>query len=167
MSRTFFAVALALAMVQPVVAHAQDLRYGAWEADLSNASVATEATTVNQSGSRFGFICVISISQCTYYISAHTTCEPGSTSAVLINTDAGTLMSKITCTKLSGSYYNAIQDTADLHRAVTASNTIGIAIPMENGHFKVVRFSLAGANAAIYAVSNAAAASETKVDHMQ
>jgi hypothetical protein len=69
--------------------------------------------------------------------------------------------------KLGENYYNAISDTADLHTAIISSTTLGIAIPMESGQFKVVRFSLNGANTAIRAAANTAATYEKASDHFQ
>jgi hypothetical protein len=166
MLRSILAVVLTLATAFAVTAQGQTLTYGAWQADLGSAA-GTEASTVNESGSRFGFVCVVAINQCTYYISAHTTCTPGVASTILINTDAGALSSTITCTNLGGTYYNAIQDTSDLHDLVVKSKNLGIAFPMESGLFKVVRFSLDGAASAIYTAATKASELGKNADHMQ
>lgn len=167
MLRTIFVTAIALAMAFPLVAHAQYTRYGDWQADLHGSSTLTEAFTVNESGSTFGFICSASINRCMYYISVHTTCDQGSKSAILINADSGALESTITCTKLGDTYYSTIENSSDLSDAIATSSTLGIAIPMKSGQFKVVRFSLLGAGSAIGATAARVVELEKNTDHMQ
>jgi len=167
MARKFFMLAVTLAAALPMITRAQTTRYGDWQAELSASSTMAETFTVNQSGSIFGFICSASVNRCTYYISAHTTCDPGSTSTILINTDAGALTSTITCTKFGDNYYNAVQNTDILDKGITTSSNLGIAIPMKSGEFKVVRFSLVGANAATAAAAARVVELEKNTDHMQ
>ena len=167
MLRTFFMLATTLAAAFPFVTHAQKTRYADWQADLLGSSTLTEAFTVNESGSTFGFICSASVNRCMYYVSAHTTCDPGSKSAILINTDAGALQSTITCTKLGDTYYSTIENSNDLSNGISTSSTLGIALPMKSGQFKVVRFSLIGANSAIQAAASRVVELENNTDHMQ
>lgn len=165
MFRMLIACTAALLTAMPASTLAQSSRYGDWQVTVNAA--ATEASTVNQSGSILGFICVLSIDRCIYYVSAHTTCDQGGSSAVLINTDAGALVSTISCIKLGDNYYNSIQDSPDLDTAINKSTWLGIAIPMKSGQFKVVRFSLVGAFKATYEAAHQAAQLEKTVDHMQ
>ena len=167
MLRTFFISATTLAVAFPLVAHAQNARYADWQADLRGSSTLTEAFTVNESGSTFGFICSASVNRCMYYVSTHTTCDPGSKSAILINTDAGALDSTITCTKFGDTYYSTIENSNDLSNGIATSSTLGIALPMKNGQFKVVRFSLLGANSAIGATTARVLELEKNADHMK
>lgn len=149
---------LIIALFLTKSAFAEKVRSGEWWLDVSDSSLFTEAFTANQSGSTFGFICIASSNKCVYYVSPQTTCDEGSTSAVLINSDAGALYSTVKCTKLGDTYYSVIQETDSLHSAVMKSNEIGIAFPMKGGQFKVVRFSLVGANSAIRSAAEQAAA---------
>lgn len=166
MFRKILAVALPLVSVVPITTPAQTTQYGDWQTDLTSSEV-PEAFTVNLSGSIFGFICSVSIDRCVYYVSANTTCNQGSKSSILINTEAGALTSDIICTQLGNNYYNVIQDTQDLSNAMLKSTNIGIAIPMESGEFKVVRFSLMGSNAATGVVAARAVELQKYRDHMQ
>jgi hypothetical protein len=167
MLRKFIVLATTLAAGFPLVTYAQNTRYADWQADLHGSSTLAEAFTVNESGSTFGFICFASINRCVYYISAHTTCDPDSKSAILINTDAGALDSTITCTKFGDTYYSTIENSNDLSNGIATSSTLGIALPMKGGQFKVVRFSLLGANAAIGATAARVVELEKNTDHMQ
>lgn len=161
----YIALAAILAVVVPASALAQSSRHGDWT--VSADASGTEAATINKSGSIFGFACIVSIDRCIYYISTHTTCDQGASSAILISSDSGALASTINCIKLGDSYYNSIQSTSDLATAISKGTTIGIAIPMESGQFKVVRFSLIGASVAIPAAATRAAELAKDVDHMQ
>lgn len=51
--------------------------------------------------------------------------------------------------KLDDTYYSIIKETSTVQEVMMKSKNIGIAFPMGNGQFKVVRFSLIGSNAAI------------------
>lgn len=150
----------------PLISHAEKSKSGDWILDIDGDSDFTEAFTANQSGSALGFICSISANKCFYYISPQTTCEVGATGVILVNSDAGALSATTKCTKLSSAYYSVIQETNDIHSAVIESNNIGIAIPMKDGQFKVVRFSLRGANAAIGAAADRAANYAKKTDQL-
>lgn len=166
MRRMLLTTCILLLVAASSVAVAQKVRYGDWQVDLSS-STGTEAFTVNESGSIFGFVCFVSIDRCTYYISAHTTCDKGSKSTVLLNLDSGAATSTITCTEIDGTYYNALESSTDLATAIAASTTMGIAIPMQSGQFKVVRFSLNGANQATGAAARQATSLERNADHLQ
>lgn len=168
MTRKLFMLAATLTAAFPTITcAAQTTWYGDWQADLGASSTITEAFTTNQSGSIFGFICSASVNRCMYYISTHTTCDLGSTSTILISTDAGALTSTITCTKFGDNYYNAIQNTNDLNSGIAMSMNLGIAMPMKSGEFKVVRFSLVGAKAATGAAAARVVELEKNSDHMQ
>jgi hypothetical protein len=150
----------------PFAAYAEKSKSGDWWLDLDSSADLTEAFTANQSGSTLGFLCIISTGNCLYYVSPQTTCEAGHTGVILINSDVGALFSTTKCMKLGTTYYSVIQETNDVHSAITKSNNIGIAIPMKDGQFKVVRFSLRGANATIGAAAERAANSSKKSDQL-
>ncbi len=157
---------LLIVLLLPTLCFAEKTKSGDWWLDLQEDSTITEAFTGNNSGSTFGFACITSVNKCIYYISPQTTCEDGSTSIILINSDIGALSSSVTCTKLENTYYSVISDTENVHSAVLKSKNIGIAFPMESGQFKVVRFSLIGANSAILRASEKAAAMVKNTDQV-
>ena len=151
-------------LLSSAICYAETLRFGDWQVDLSFASEMTEAFTVNDSGSIFGAICVVSKDRCFYYVSPQVTCKEDDSSAVLINSDAGALSSTIICTKIADSYYSIIQETQNLLSLTSKSKNIGFAFPLADGKFKVVRFSLVGANDAILAAANKPIDKEKKRD---
>jgi hypothetical protein len=150
----------------PLFSYAEKSKSGDWVLDLDNTSGLTQAFTANQSGSTFGFICSISSNGCFYYFSPQATCEAGAAGGILINLDAGALSATTECAILGSSYYSLIKETKDIHLAIIGSNNIGIAIPMKDGQFKVVRFSLRGAEAAIRAAAEHASNFAKKTDEL-
>jgi hypothetical protein len=130
-------------------AYGKAIPSGDWWVDLDNETLVTEAFTSNQSGSSFGYLCLISTNSCAFYFSFQTKCNEGSSAPILLNTDIGSFTAQTKCTLLGSTNYNIIQDASSLSDAVFKSKNIGIAIPLEGGQFKVVRFSLNGANSAI------------------
>jgi hypothetical protein len=157
-------IQLLILLLLPLAALAERENSGDWWISISENDGYTEAFTANESGSTFGLVCLTNIDRCFFYISPQTTCNDGSASIVLINSDAGALSSKVTCTKLGDNFYSMIEDFDNVQSAIIKSNNIGIALPMESGLFKVVRFSLIGANAAIKKAADRAAAMVKKTD---
>ena len=106
----------------------------------------SEAFTVNDSGSQFGFLC--SDGSCVAYLDTKTACEDDATIPMVINSDSGAAYVLATCIHIKRDgetrYVSAIQDK-DVATAITTGSAIGFAIPMVGGQFKVVRFSLSGA----------------------
>lgn len=149
------AVMALLFVTTSVTVHAQNSRFGEWMVNLSNPATLTEAYTANESGSTFGMVCVATNSRCFYYVSPQVQCEEGALSAALINADAGAMASQIKCTKLGDSYYSIVEETESLTNLLAGSKNIGIAFPIDGGKFKVVRFSLNGAQDAISAATRA------------
>lgn len=133
----------------PGFVHSADEVHGDWKVSVFKDTQMTGTSTVNSSGSVFGLICVAKNSSCTFYVSPQTTCEDGTISDILINSEAGAFSTRIECMKLDDTYYSIIKETSTVQEVMMKSKNIGIAFPMGNGQFKVVRFSLIGSNAAI------------------
>lgn len=161
-----FRILAVIPLLIPSVGFSAGVLHGDWRSDFSEDALMTEAFTINSSGSVFGMIFLVSNDVCSFYVSTQTTCEEGASSSVLINTDAGALSAEIKCVKLGDSYYNMINETANVQGAVIKSKNIGIALPMESGQFKVVRFSLVGANAAITEAAERASSMQKTSDQI-
>ena len=144
-------------LVVPSFVYSADEIHGDWKVSVHKDTQMTDTFTANNSGSVFGMICIAANDSCLFYVSPQTTCEDEAISNVLINSDAGALSTEIKCMKLGDTYYSIIKETSAVQEAVMKSKNIGIAFPMENGQFKVVRFSLVGANAAIISATEKAA----------
>lgn len=126
----------------------QPQRIGDWTLDLSDSY--GEAFTVNDSGSRFGFLC--SRESCSFYLDFGLSCRRDSRVVMLVNAEAGATYVVSRCVGVrAGSdvrFIHAIQDR-DLLEAVSSGEAVGFAVPMEGGQFRVIRFRLHGAVTAI------------------
>lgn len=148
-----------------IAAPAQTLTYGTWQVSVEAQGTSVEASTVNESGSRLGLFCLVQVDKCIFYVTTQTTCTPNSTSTILVNADAGALTSSVTCTKLGDSYFNVIQDTTDMNGVISESNSLGIAMPLQGGLFKVLHFNLSGASNAIKSAEQQTSNLAKNLDH--
>jgi hypothetical protein len=117
---------------------------GSWMVDIGTTYA--EAYTANDSGSTFGFFCYGG--SCGFYLDTGARCDENSKTPYLINAESGSTFVIGTCVHLrSGGtvrYVNSFQDK-DIVTAISSGKLIGFAVPLANGDFKVVRFSLNGA----------------------
>lgn len=123
----------------------------------------SEAFTSNDSGSAFGFLC--NTDSCSAYLDTNNRCDEGVNVPILINAESGSayVSSKCTHFPLAGSVrYLAVIDDKQIATAIATGTVIGFAIPLASGEFKVVRFSLKGANSATELAVSAAKASKAK-----
>ncbi|MDE2342708.1 MAG: hypothetical protein KGL63_04845 [Betaproteobacteria bacterium] len=129
-------------------ASAEPLKVGDWWLTVQASSSLVETFTSNGSNSTFGLICGAS---CTFYLDTHTQCDEGEAIPMLVNSQSGSTYTVAKCEILTRGpitrYVSAFPDK-DIVTAISAGNVIGFAIPLVNGEFKVVRFSLNGAAAA-------------------
>lgn len=124
---------------------AEQQRVGDWTVDVSRSYA--EAFTGNDSGSTFGLICLTGT--CLFYLDNSVRCKENSKTPMLINADSGATYVIATCLHLTWNsggtrYVYTIQDK-DVVTAISSGATIGFAMPLESGQFKVTRFSLSGA----------------------
>ena len=117
-----------------------------------------EAYTASDTGATFGIICVRSANTCAFYIRSSTTCDNGSSSAVLENAPSGSANLTGACRPLTtqaGTIYAIVLTplTVLASSLGTDGQEIGFAEPMQGGQFRVYRFSTTGAGAAIEAVT--------------
>jgi hypothetical protein len=115
-----------------------------------------ETYTVNESGSTLGLLCTNT--DCSFYLRAGITCESGGSYLALINSESGALSHELSCVPLTLSgrteYVILIGNIESFASTVMRSTTIGFAIPMASGQFKVSRFSLRGSTKALETVVN-------------
>jgi hypothetical protein len=109
------------------------------------------AATANESGRILGQYCYLSDNTCIYTVSFGITCEEGDKHPVLVNSNTGVLSVDIICGHKMSANENAFYITPfdAIDNTVRNASTIGFALAMESGRFKVVRFSLAGSTYAI------------------
>lgn len=171
MSKTLgFIIVIYISVIQMTLpnAFAQQLpRFGDWYVNLSNPSLMTEAFTSNESGDTFGLVCVTASNKCRYYVNPGTICATGMTSVILINAMSGAISTSTDCTRLGNRDYNLIEDNMDMNDVVIRNTFLRFAIPMQNSLFKVVQFSLRGANQATTAALQGIIRSRENRDHMK
>jgi hypothetical protein len=135
-----------------VTSYAANRVFGDWLVSVENGVY--ETYIANESGSTLGLLCTES--DCSFYLRADITCESGGTYLALINSESGAASHELSCAPLTinnnTEYVLLIGDLKPFAEVVISSTTIGFAIPMANGQFKVSRFSLRGANKALEAV---------------
>ncbi|HEX6212168.1 MAG TPA: hypothetical protein VF136_15405 [Methylomirabilota bacterium] len=140
-------------------AHSQT--FGRWSVSADSDSYLWASTT-NDSGHALGQFCSLSEGSCVWLITMSPGCDPGEKYTALANTDAGAEAVGMICGgPLEGSpgrYGYAFNDFDRLTSLVTrGSSRIGIAIPLNGGQFRVVRFDLQGSQAALAAMRSTAA----------
>ena len=74
-------------------------------------------------------------------------------SPVLVNAESGAVSVVLTCRILDGVHYMTFTDFDAIGDVVQGNERFGIAFPMKDGRFTVMRFSLVGANPAVRAAS--------------
>lgn len=115
-------------------------RYGEWYVNMSGRSAF--ASTKNDSGSALGVICN---SSCAFFINPLIPCKQDARFPVLVNSPAGAFPVTLMCTQLERRYLYTATVSGTLLDAMEIGGELGVAMPMESGQFRVVRFSLTGA----------------------
>ena len=123
--------------------------YGDWSVGASDDGTIVTAETINESGASFGLVCLTSDGDCMWSLDAQPDCEHGATYPIMANTDSGAYSLTMRCAKSGSVKLLVFTDFAPLEEIVTNSQgRVGFAIPMKDGQFRVVRFSMSGAHKA-------------------
>ena len=108
------------------------------------------AATVNSDGRVLGQYCYFSDSSCVYLVSLGILCESGSEYPSILNSSAGVAEVRLVCGHMyQGENVFFIKPFDEVDNLVKQANNVGFAVAMEEGTFKVVRFSLSGSTYAI------------------
>lgn len=138
-------VVLLAALLATGQAGAQE-RVGDWQ--VLDADYGSIASTRNDSGAEFGKICFRESGDCIWMFTAQTQCADAGETPALLSTAAGAIFVTLHCFEQDGIKYNALSPYNLVSDAVKSPGRVGIAIPLTDGLFKVVRFSLTGSNGA-------------------
>jgi len=115
------------------------------------------AITTNSAEHILGQYCYIAKSTCFYVVSLDITCEHGSTYPAMVNSDKGADHIVLKCVhEYNGQNILAIYGFDKIDELVRTASHLGIAVPMENDKFKIIRFSLIGSSDAIDHMRDAA-----------
>ena len=115
------------------------------------------AITTNSAKQILGQYCYIGEGTCFYIVSLDVACEPGSTYPAIVNSDKGADHIVLRCVhEYQGHNILGIYEFDKVDELVREASHIGIAVPMENDQFEVIKFSLIGSSDAIDHMRNAA-----------
>jgi hypothetical protein len=154
-------LAVFLSLAQPTSAQGQT--YGTWSVGFTDSRSApfTYAYTTNDSGHVLGQYCYPKSDSCLWLVAMSTTCEKNQKYPVLVNSDAGAEGLQVYCAgemeDSPGKYTYAFTAFDRINEAVLKSSRLGIAIPLANDQFRVIRFELTGAERAVRVMRESAA----------
>ena len=121
-----------------------------WHWDLSYSDDYAYAATANSDGRILGQYCYYADGSCVYLVSLGILCEAGAEYPSILNSNAGVLDVRLICGHIyQGENVFFIKPFDDVDNIVMSADNIGFAVAMEEGTFKVVRFSLSGSTHAI------------------
>lgn len=120
-----------------------------WHWELSNEDY-SYAGTVNEKDRMLAQVCYYETGSCIYMVSLGITCEKDAEYPSLVNSNLGADHVMLLCAhKFEGENIFVFKDFDKIDGIIKEANRVGFAIPVESGHFKVVRFSLSGSKDAI------------------
>jgi hypothetical protein len=123
-------------------------RFGDWSVSISDDRTVVTAETANDSGNIFGLACFIAAETCYWVLTVGHSCTEGVPYLVLANAVSGASHHNLKCLIVKSNRFMVFQDFAAVETIVNNDARVGIAFPMENGLFTVMRFSLNGAKRA-------------------
>lgn len=157
-SNTFRALALAAvftcAAAQAAPALAEGLTLGPWSLELDDPEL-VYALNMNEAGSGLAQTCLPKIDSCVWMLLMSTTCEEGATYPILANSDAGASHLEVRCNGRFGRSelrMYAFTDFKAVDSIVRAARRVGFAVPLQRDQFRVIRFGLEQADAALGAL---------------
>jgi hypothetical protein len=120
---------------------------------------ATHASVMNESGFILGQYCDSRTGPCYWVLGMSARCKVGTRYPVLVNSDASAQSLEVGCTGetsgRTGIYGLVFTDSETIGSMIARSNRLGIAFPLKGDQFRVVRFDVTGAPAALAAARNA------------
>ena len=140
------------------IAQAQERTFGDWYVVRSDNGDMVAATLENGTQYMLGYRCFKELGRCAHVLVADIDCTDGQMYPVLVNSDYSSLSMNALCENntSTGKAELVLSEFDSIHKIMEKSNIVGFAIPMADGLFKVVRFSLRGANEAMQYASDTA-----------
>lgn len=156
-------IGIALLFVAGGVAQAQVQTFGDWSVVRSDNGDMVAATLENGTQYMLGYRCFKTLGQCAHVLVADIDCTDGQMYPVLVNSDYASLSMNALCenNKSTGKAELVLSEFDSIHKIVEKGTIVGFSIPLANGLFKVVRFSLNGASQAMQYASDSVGAAAT------
>ena len=115
----------------------------------------THASVMNESGFILGQFCDSRTGPCYWVLGMSARCKVGTKYPVLVNSDVSAQSLEVGCTGetsgRAGIYGLVFTDSETIGSMIARSNRLGIAFPLKGDQFRVVRFDVTGAPAALAA----------------
>jgi hypothetical protein len=135
-------------------AQAEGLTLGPWSLELDDPEL-VYALNMNEAGSGLAQTCLPKIDSCVWMLLMSTKCEEGSTYPILANSDAGARHLEVRCNGRFGTSELSMYAFADFKAVdaiVRSARRVGFAVPLQGDQFRVIRFGLEQADAALGAL---------------
>jgi hypothetical protein len=113
------------------------------------------AETANEAGASLGVMCFLDSQECAAFIITTNACKDGAAVPMMLNTATGADTITTVCRHIATDksrpplMMNVVNEFGTMKAAFANGGLVGVAIPMANGAFHVLRFSTAGAMKAI------------------
>ncbi len=156
-------VAVILVLLGVGIAQAQAQTFGDWAVVRSDNGDMVAATFENGTQYMLVYRCYKALGQCAHVLVADVDCTDGHIYPVLVNSDYSSLSMNALCDNntSTGKAELVLSEFDSIHKIIEKGTIVGFSIPMANGLFKVVRFSLNGASQAMQYASNSVGAAAT------
>lgn len=128
-------------------AHGHAQVYGSWTVENMTDERAIYAATINESGGLLGKTC--SADGCQWILTNTVNCQADAKYPALLNGDSGAWHVTLVCspnTKVASRY--TILEYESVDSAVASGESVGVAMPMQSGQFRVSRYAIKGWGAA-------------------
>ena len=128
-------------------------RYGSWLTN-TDSNDFVYAATLNENEHLFGQYCFPAEGACVWLLGFRTGCQQGDSYPALANSDSGAAHIEIICGGRleNGLYRYALADFDTIDDLVKKGGRLGFAVPFKEDQFRLIRFDLTGARAAIDAI---------------
>lgn len=141
-------LALVLLTGLPDLALAQSQQFSDWQVVLDDSGDFMYAATMNDSGDILGEYCYFSSGECHWILGMATKCEVGDRYVLLSNSSKAAKPLDVTCLNDIGDGVHVYAfEWKELESVIKGAKWVGMAFPMQDDAFKVVRFSLDGIDA--------------------
>jgi hypothetical protein len=161
---------IGVALVSGFVSLAEPQTFDKWAAS-TDGTGGVYASTVNDSGHILGQYCDPSAGSCYWLLGMSARCRVGTRYPVLVNSDTTAQSLEVGCTGetigQAGTYGLVFTDFEAISNIIAGSRHIGIAFPLKGDQFRVVKFDLVGAPAALAAMRAASSKSRPAPEDTQ
>lgn len=148
----FSLITCAALLLLPGTSEAQQ-RYGAWA--VTETDYGHIASTTNDSGATLSKACFNEDQQCLWAVEVANDCDDGTQTPAIVTSAAGGYHITMHCSNNKSGRVNVVSPYDAMQAAIAVNGMVGFAFPLQDGQYRVVRFSLSGSTSAAAAVERA------------